>query len=232
MEKSAFRFLSLILFSCLLISCDDGDGGGGGSTAKSPEFKILYAPPIVLGNQDNYKVAGTCTDAGRAITINVGPLPAEDVQCSDSLQWQAFINVSAINVGDAITIIVSESGVPLDKEVVRDTTRPRVSIAGNQAIVSIINQGNYRLSGTCDEEDGEVVLDVGGITKRILCDGSNWRADEIDLGALQLADDVTSIDGHGRSCRLFGQCCRASAGNASQGCGSSASGFNRPWCDQ
>ena len=54
-----------------------------------------------------------------------------------------------------------------------------------------INQENYNLRGTCDEEDGEVVLDVGGVSATASCDGANWVANGIDLSGL--AAEVTRV---------------------------------------
>ena len=54
-----------------------------------------------------------------------------------------------------------------------------------------INQENYNLRGTCDEEDGEVVLDVGGVSATASCDGANWVANGIDLSGL--AAEVTEV---------------------------------------
>lgn len=193
MKKSTFLFLSLILFLCLLVSCGGGDGGGDSDAARPPEFKILHAPAITLGNQESYKVAGTCTKAGGAIIVTVGSLLSTSAPCDNSFQWQVLFNLSVIHVGDFIQISATELEEQLTQEVVRDVTSPIVSINSNQAIVGSINQGNYRLAGICDETDREVVLDVGGITVHARCDGTNWEATGIDLSPLELADDVTSL---------------------------------------
>ena len=93
--------------------------------------------------------------------------------------------------GDLVLITAEESGKSVTLEVKRDTIRPEVAIGNNNPVVNSINQGDYELRGTCDEEGGEVVLDVGRVSSTASCDGANWVANGIDLSGL--AADVTQV---------------------------------------
>ena len=188
--------LKVFLWSYLLsglISCDDSGGGGGNSSQKSHEFKITHAPPITLANRNAYEIAGTCTTKGESVTVAVGALNSVAATCDKDYQWQATIDASSINTGAPLSITVTESDTPIVLEVERDTTPPQVSINGDQAIINSINQGNYQIAGTCDEVDGEVVLDVGGVEVKAICDGSDWTTDSIDLSRLDAAVVQVSV---------------------------------------
>ena len=173
-----------------LISCDDG---GSSAQKSSPEFKITLAPPITLANRDAYEIAGTCTTKGESITVAVGALESVEATCDEDYQWQVTVNASSINTGDPLSITATEADTPIELKVERDTTPPQVGIDGGQAIMNSINQGNYRIAGTCDEVDGEVVLDVEGVEVKAICDGSEWTTDSIDLSGLGEAVDQVSV---------------------------------------
>ena len=166
-----------------LISCDDS-GGGSSSQKSSPEFKITLAPPITLANRDAYEIAGTCTIKGEIITVAVGVLESVEATCDEDYQWQVTVNTSSINTGDLLSITATEADTLIELDVKRDTTPPQVGIDDDQAIMNSINQRNYRIAGTCDEVDGEVVLDVEGVEVKAICDGSEWTTDSIDLSGL------------------------------------------------
>ena len=179
--------LKVFLWSYLLsglISCDDSGGEGGNSSQKSHEFKITHAPPITLANRDAYEIAGTCSTKGESITVTVGALPPVESTCDEDYQWQATIDASSVNTGDPLSITVTELDTPIELKVERDTTPPQIAINGDQAIMNSINQGNYRIAGTCDEVDGVAILDVGGEEVKAICDGSEWTTDSIDLSEL------------------------------------------------
>ena len=186
--------LKVFLWSYLvsgLISCDDS--GGGNSSQKSHEFKITHAPPITLANRNAYEIAGTCTSKGESIIVVVGVLNSVAATCDQDYQWQATIDASSINTGHPLSITATEEDTPIVLEVERDTTPPQVSINGGQAIINSINQGNYQIAGTCDEVDGEVVLDVGGVEVKAICNGSDWTTDSIDLNRLDAAVVQVSV---------------------------------------
>ena len=187
-----WQLLKVFLFGHLvagLISCNDG---GSSAQKSSPEFKITLAPPITLANRDAYEIAGTCTTKGENIIITVEGLDSEKTICKDN-QWQVTVVASSINTGDPLSITVTEADTPIVLKVERDTTPPQVGINGGQAIMNSINQGNYQIAGTCDEVDGEVVLDVGGVEVKAICDGSEWTTDSIDLSGLGEAVDQVSV---------------------------------------
>ena len=84
---------------------------------------------------------------------------------------------------------------PQKVEVKQDVIAPVLTIDSGQAIVTTLNQEGYRLTGSCDEADGEVILDVGGIEGQGACDGQNWESEGIDLSGLDptlLQVDVTA----------------------------------------
>ena len=172
-----------------LISCDDG---GSSAQKSSPEFKITLAPPITLANRDAYEIAGTCTTKGESITVVVGVLPPVEITCDQDYRWETAIDASGINVGESIPIRVTELDKPIELTVVLDIIPPRVTITTN-SIINSINQRNYRIEGTCDEVDGEVVLNVGGIEVKAICDGSDWLTDSIDLSGLDAAVVEVSV---------------------------------------
>ena len=186
--------LKVFLWSYLvsgLISCNDG----GRSPQKKSflKFKITHAPPITLANRNAYEIAGTCTTKGESVTVAVGALNSVAVTCDQDYQWQATIDASSINTGAPLSITVTESDTPIVLEVERDTTPPQVGINGDQAIINSINQGNYQIAGTCDEMDREIVLDVGDVAGKAICDGSDWAIDRIDLRGLDVTVTQVSV---------------------------------------
>ena len=179
-----------------LISCDDS-GGDSSSQKSPPEFKITHAPPVTLANRDAYEIAGTCTTKGESIIITVGVLPSVKSTCDEDYQWQetvATVDVSSVNTGNPLSITVTELDMSIVLEVERDTIPPQIAIDGDQAIINSINQGNYQIAGSCDEVDGEVVLDVGGVADKAICNGSDWLTDPIDLSGLDATVVQVSAD--------------------------------------
>ena len=187
MKFSSLYLLSSLLLLLLLVSCseDESEGGSNGrSSGMTPEFAMAHVPSITLANQNAYKIEGTCTKKGEVVTVSVASLNPQTGTCSEKLKWQVTVDVSPVDTGDLVSITAEESGKSITREVKRDTTRPEVAIGSSNPAVNSINQENYNLRGTCDEEDGEVVLDVGGVSTTASCDGANWVANGIDLSGL------------------------------------------------
>ena len=172
-----------------IMSCSDSESDGEKSPKKSPpKFTVTLAPPITLANRDAYKIEGTCTIKNKSITVVVGTLDPVNTPCGQDYRWQVEINVSVLSVdgGGPISMRAMESDDrPIEFEVEHDVTPPQVHISPNPLTISSINQGNYRIAGTCDEVDGEVVLDLEGVVEaKATCDGVNWAAEGIDLSSL------------------------------------------------
>ena len=187
------KFFALYLLSSwlllFLVSCS---GDGSNSSKAILDFAITRAPSITLANQDAYMIEGICTEKGGTVTVSVASLNPRTATCSEELKWQVTVDISPINAVDSVLIAAAEeSGKSVTQEVERDTTRPEVAIGSGNPPVNSINQGSYDLRGTCDEEDGEVVLDVGGISATADCDGANWVANALDLS--ELAADVDQV---------------------------------------
>ena len=184
--------LKVFLWSYLvsgLISCDDGDSA---SEESSPELKVTHAPTITLVNRDAYKVAGTCFDKDNSITVSLGILPMEEITCDQNYRWQATIDASGISMGERIPIRVMELDELIELMVELDIIPPQVSITPG-SIINSINQENYQIEGTCDEVDGEVVLDVGGLEAKAICNGEVYAAERIDLRGLDAAVVQVSV---------------------------------------
>ena len=193
--------LKIFLWSYLvsgLISCDnsegEGEGEGGNSPQKSYEFEITLAPPITLANRNAYKVEGTCSNKDKGvITLSVGALPPQEITCDQNYRWQLTIDVSEINTGGNIPIIVTGLDKPIDElRVELDIIPPQVTITPG-SIINRINHENYQIAGTCDEVDGKVVLDVGDIAVEAICDGNGYVADQINLSGLDAAVAEVSV---------------------------------------
>ena len=187
MKFSSLYLLSSLLLLLLLVSCseDESEGGSNGrSSGKTPEFAMAHAPSITLANQNAYRIEGTCTKKGEVVTVSVASLNPQTGTCSKELKWEVTVDVSPVDAGNLVSITAEESGKSITRKVKRDTTRPEVAIGSSNPAVNSINQENYNLRGTCDEEDGEVVLDVGGVSATANCDGANWVANGIDLSGL------------------------------------------------
>ena len=173
-----------------LISCEES--GSGNSSQEFHKFKITLAPPMTLVNRDAYKVEGTCSNKDESITVSVGALSPVDITCDQNYRWEAAIDASGINVGESISIRVTGLDESIELTVVLDIIPPQVTITPG-SIINSINQKNYRIEGTCDEVDGEVVLDVGGVEAKGICDGEGHVAERIDLSGLDTAVAQVSV---------------------------------------
>ena len=133
---------------------------------------------------------------GKNISIVVGTLEATQAPCGQDYKWQARIDVSGLDrMSEVIPITATELGESQEVEVKQDIIAPGLTIDSGQATVTTLNQESYRLTGTCDEADGEVILDVEGIEGQGACDGQNWESNGIDLSGLDptlLQVDVTA----------------------------------------
>ena len=179
---------------CLVVSCGSEKESSGAK--KSRKFEMTEVPPITLVNRNAYEIKGTCTAKGKNISIVVGTLEPTQAPCGQDYKWQARIDVSGLDTeSELILITATELGKSRKVEVKQDIIAPVLTIDSDQAIVTTLNQEGYRLTGSCDEADGEVILDVGGIKGQGACDGQNWESEGIDLSGLDptlLQVDVTA----------------------------------------
>ena len=195
--KTLIKGVLLSSLVCLVVSCGSEEeseeeskeessvGGSSGGAKKSRKFEMTEVPPITLVNRNAYEIKGTCTAKGKNISIVVETLEPTQAPCGQDYKWQVRIDVSGLDrESDVISITATELGKSQKVEVKQDVIAPVLTIDSGQAIVTTLNQGSYRLTGTCDEADGEVILNVGGIEGQGACDGQNWESEGIDLSGL------------------------------------------------
>lgn len=169
---------------------------GGGSTTLSNELTFttgtLY-PTVTIGaqplinnaNKAAYNVAGTCSENGRNVSVNIGGVTSS-VACASNT-WSLTMNVTAAADSASRSIVATHtnSGNNSDTDtvnVIKDTADPTVVITGYPAI-NAANEAAYTVSGTCSENTRTVNVSVGGSTATPTCTGTAWSA-TLDVSGL------------------------------------------------
>lgn len=181
----------------IVILADLSDAAGNPATQASrtvgkdtvdPTVTIASAPTITTSNKSAYTVSGTCSEAGRAVSVSVGGISSSP-NCSAG-SWSATLNVSALADGPSIAVSASHTDAagnsvgPVTTTVIKDATDPTVAIT-TPSTINLANRNSYAVNGTCSENGRTVSVNVGGVSGSPTCSAGNWT---VSLNVSGVAD--------------------------------------------
>ena len=142
---------------------------------------VLNTPAIVNSlNQESYSAAGTCSDVGQDVVVNIGELE-KSVTCTAngwSLEGYNVSSLTAANVSLSVNM-KDAVGNPADEvsvSVVRDVLVPVLTITTADLKINSANKTNYALTGGCSEEGRSVVFKIAGRSDETLsCSSLGWN---------------------------------------------------------
>lgn len=174
--------------SSISVSAVHTDTAGNSLTASTTVLKNTALPTVAITsstainntNKAAYTVSGTCSEAGRQVSVSVGGLTPVTPTCSASA-WTTTLNVTAVVDSANVTITADHSdsvGNNANQSsitVVKDTVIPTVAITSSPTINNA-NKLAYTISGTCSENTRTVSVNVGGVTATPTCSSLTWTA--------------------------------------------------------
>ncbi len=168
------------------VTANHADASGNNATQASttvvkdtaiPTVAITSSPAINNTNRLAYTVSGTCSENGRAVSVNVGGVTGSP-NCT-SLAWTATLNVDGVADNASVSITANHSdaagnaATQASASVVKDVVVPTVAITAPVAI-NIANEASYPISGTCSENTRTVTVVVGGVSGTPTCSAGAW----------------------------------------------------------
>lgn len=182
------------------VTANHTDSAGNSATQASttvikntanPTVAITSSPVINNTNKAAYTVSGSCSENGRAVSVNIGGVAASP-SCS-ALAWTTTVNVTAVADSGSVAITADHNdsdgnvATQASTTVVKDTVIPTVAITSSPTINNA-NKAAYPISGTCSEDTRTVSVNVGGVTSSPTCTSGTWSA---SLNVTALADSAS-----------------------------------------
>lgn len=173
-----FNVFLLFLSSLILLGCDDSISSSEGTKG----LRVSIDPTIFINenNQnDLYTLAGTCSNHGLDIMIEVGPTPLRRKTVCTRGRWQVSdLNLASEDEG-GIDVKVTHGdgvgeGVTATASITKDVTLlTEVKITFLLDYINRVGQGAFEIAGSCPEK-GQVLVTVGETVQSGFCDGAIW----------------------------------------------------------
>jgi hypothetical protein len=176
------------------ISIEHFDAAGNSSTDSGtvvkdtalPTVTITSSPDISNANVTSYQVIGTCSENGQTVTVDIGGI-TDTPTCSSSTFLTSSLDVSSLADG-SVTITATHAKTNGNSNsdttsVTKDLT-PTVAITTPADDIDSSNETSYSILGTCSENGVDVDIDVGGVTKTVLCSSGAWTSGTLDVSGV------------------------------------------------
>ena len=169
-----------------------------GQVDKDTVAPLLTVTPgfvINVANQGHYALEGTCSEANGNVGIKIGSDAISSIPCNGDGLWR-FTPGSDLSEGSYALAITQEDAagntgsITPAPTLIKDVTTPNYAF-NSDLDINIVNENQYHVSGTCDEE-GEITVTVGSLgEKTATCQGSIWRTAFFDTSSITTGTSVT-----------------------------------------
>jgi len=187
-----------------LITADISDTAGNSALQASTTIdknttisKVTINPldDITSSNQTAYNVAGTCTENGVIVSIDIGAILIQP-NCTSGTWSTGAMDLSALADNASITILAThDTALQASQVISKDTLSPTVTISSSPNI-GLGNQLNYIASGTCSKNGVAVTIDIGGEDFSNTCVNGSWSTGIIDVSNLTDNQNINFTVGH------------------------------------
>ena len=183
---------------------------------ETPEPEVVLptisidAYSIINGlNQGNYELEGSCSEDGEAVAISIDVLDLT-TNCVSGSWALTSIDLSGIVDQENLTITANHTNnqnlaaAEQVAFVTKDTISPVASL-GVLSNVSLNNASSYTVSGTCNEEQAQIVVSIASFSQSATCLSGSFTSAAFSLGGLadssnQLVTvDITDLAGNAGS---------------------------------
>ena len=158
-----------------------------------PTVSITSSGGINEENQSAYSLAGTCSEDGGVVEVNIGGFETT-ANCVSSA-WSITnydlapggLSGSTIAIAADMTDPAGNPATQATASVGRDVDAPMVTITSTDRIINIADNNQFSLTGTCTVGDGDVSIQIGDLPAAITttCDASGqWSLVNRDVTGL------------------------------------------------
>lgn len=148
----------------------------------------LYTPSTIdQSNQTSYSLSGTCSENGFVVSVSIGSVSSQP-NCNNGTWSISNLDVSSLLDNPAINISIDHANNDsnanqLISNVEKNTSGATVTISSANNI-SISNQNNYIVSGSCSENGEQVIINIDSITFTPTCSSSSWTTGSQDVSSI------------------------------------------------
>lgn len=193
--------------SAVAFTADHTDAAGNdASQATASALKDTLNPTVALNapaiinnaNKSTFAVAGTCSENGVSVVLNVGGVSGS-VNCSSGT-FSTSLNVTSVGDSGSVAITADHTdaagntATQASRTTSKDTVDPTVAI-NPPGTINQANVSSYSVSGTCSENGRAVSVNVGGITASPSCSAGAWFVN-LDLSGVADSASVSFTANH------------------------------------
>ena len=167
---------------------------------------VTFEAPAARSKEDRISLAGTCSESGTVVydflNTDGDSVSSGEALCTyqddENKSWSVQVDVSGLDDG-AMRVDVTlkdkaeNPSVVLHHSFVRDTTPPTLTV--EESPINSHNQGAYTLSGSCEEEGGEVSVSFHGnvLSGTVLCSGGTWEKTGINAQTIVTSGSEVAV---------------------------------------
>lgn len=166
----------------------------------TPVVTINQVDPITNANVSDYKINGLCSENGEAVIVAIEGMSFEP-NCLYGTWSTGYVDVTAIPDSPAVDITADhynasgDAAVPATATVQKNLALPTVTISSAPDI-TLTNQSNYTISGTCSEQDQTVDINVELLNWSPTCSSETWILSALDLSTLEDDPEISVTADH------------------------------------
>ena len=191
-----------IILTASQINEEGTTGSASVSVAKdtaTPTVTISSPDNIDQANVSSYSISGTCSENSQVVTLTFSGTLSFYPICSSG-QWSVLnSDLSSLADSASLSITADHSNIAAvaapqaSITVTKDTLAPTVTIS--QAVeISASNEANYLLTGTCSENNRNVLISLGSLDYTVTCSNGAWSSGFQDVSSLTDGSHILNID--------------------------------------
>ena len=184
-----------------------------------PRIRLNSPTNVLLTNENQFFLYGTCSESGRNVTINLASTPPVEVLCQNRT-WRYEVDLSDDSLypeGPLYLVLTHRDHLGnetrLDDEnnnLIKDKTPPVLTLDSPGLYNKAVVHGHYTLEGSC-ESPFQVTVEVEYFsTTNVDCEQGRWSFQLSHYWYLPRNDGITipirlsSVDNHGNRADLTG----------------------------
>jgi hypothetical protein len=188
----------------IAITADHADAAGNNAIqatinvskdTATPLVAITSAVDITIANHTGYSVSGTCTENSVLVDVNIGTINVQP-NCAGGTWTTGNVDVSALADNPALAITADHStAVQATISISKDTASPIVVI-NSAPNISLSNQINYIVSGTCSENTITVSVNIDALNFTPTCNSGSWTTGSVDVSSISDGASISVTADH------------------------------------
>lgn len=164
-----------------------------------PVVTINNLDPINQSNQTDYSLSGSCSENQKIVIVNIDTLNFSP-NCTSGTWALTNTDLSSLTDSTTVNITADHSDGTTSAQQALSTTEKNtsgaivtISLANN---ISLSNESNYVVSGTCSDNGVNVDISIGSINIQKTCSNGSWSTGSIDVSSLSDSNTISIIANH------------------------------------